>query len=57
MYYLTVVPEKRHIVRRHFQPEDASGSIVKFHRGRPETVFEPQTRVPPSQVWLLTWVS
>src|SRR5438552_1437469 len=29
MYYLSVVPEKRHIIGRHLQPEDASGFVCK----------------------------
>src|SRR5215470_15376334 len=50
MYYLAVVPKKRHVVGRHFQPEDASGFIVKLDRSGPKTVLEPQTFVAPSQV-------
>src|SRR5438552_16330465 len=50
MYYLSVVPEKRHIIGRHLQPEDASGFVVKFHRGRSQTVLEPQTSMTSAKV-------
>src|SRR6266699_5146112 len=50
MYHLPVVLEKRHVIGRHLQPEDASGFVVKLHRGRPETVLEPQAGMASSQM-------
>src|SRR5438034_3317745 len=50
MYHLSVVLKKRHVVGRHFQPEDASGSVVMFPRSGAKAELEPQSRVTSSQM-------